>query len=67
MRQDRGLRGSKRQDRKWQGRTGWPFKSSMPSNFKFDPTTGKPLQHQFDPMTGQPIPKFDPMTGRQNW
>ena len=40
---------------------------------RFDPNTGQPIvqMHQpsgrFDPMTGQPIPKFDPLTGKQNW
>ena len=44
---------------------------------KFDPMTGQPVAPQppvmqqpsgkFDPMTGQPVPKFDPLTGMQNW
>lgn len=37
---------------------------------KFDPETGNPIQGggaKFDPLTGKPIPKFDPMTGEQNW
>ena len=35
-------------------------------------TSETPVVHstegaKFDPHTGQPIPKFDPMTGKQNW
>jgi hypothetical protein len=26
-----------------------------------------PFGAKFDPQTGQPLPKFDPMTGHQNW
>ena len=29
--------------------------------------TGGAWGARFDPNTGQPIPKFDPMTGKQNW
>ena len=55
--------------------TGQPMPQVMhqPSG-KFDPMTGQPMpqvMHQpsgkFDPMTGKPIPKFDPLTGKQNW
>ncbi len=43
-----------------------------PAGAKFDPNTGKPIAPagggaRFDPNTGAPIPKFDPMTGKQNW
>ena len=31
------------------------------------PTTGGAWGARFDTMTGQPIPKFDPLTGKQNW
>ena len=35
---------------------------SMPAE-----VTPQPSGAMFDPNTGQPIPKFDPVTGAQNW
>ena len=51
---------------------GTPMPQAAP--MMFDPNTGAPLQPQapaggnrFDPNTGQELPKFDPLTGKQNW
>ena len=51
---------------------GIPMQPVAQVSNSFDTQTGQPIPtvaqgSRFDPQTGQPIPKFDPLTGQQNW